>query len=316
MKHFFEFGINLAALFCVIFTTQVQAHGFGASTLIRSNQVSWWSIQQIYDTPSSKKQKILSSDAQTKKCIAATVKAAAESTTNCYVKISFDNNPDITCTPVQEFYMPETKKWVPVYRLHVGDKLLSNCTTLKAITSIEFVKKPHKIFALRIKKNHNYMVGRYNILTHNLTLAIPSLTLSIFTTFGEGAVAGGTVGSWLGPVGIGLGATIVGAIAVGGWLIFGNDHKRSTFDAHFNADAFGDYFNAQAKSDEKGEESDEKPKGNTPPKDGSGKIWDTPPKKGEVKKGWVKLPGAQGWKDEEGRIWTDGNKAKNKKPGA
>ena len=307
----------VAIFCCAIFGSQLHAHGFGQSTLIKTSKVGWWSIGQIYRTPSTEKQKVLSYDIKASTCIAATVKAAAESETNCYFKIGFDNNPDITCTPIQEFYMPETKKLTPAYKLKVGDKLLSNCITPKAITSIEFVERPLKIFALRIKKNHNYMVGRHNILTHNFTIALEEgirWGLTIAGTFGEGAAAGGAAGSWLGPIGIGVCATI-GAVGLTGWYLFGHDHKRTTFDADFNANTFGNYFNAQEKSDEKGKASDEKPK------EDEGKDEDEkdnerpggkpipekepfiPGKNSDGKKHPHPKTGQYGWPDEKGDYW-------------
>jgi hypothetical protein len=196
------------------FGAQLQAHGFGSNTLVKQFGGSWECIGQIYEKPFDKDHWVLGHIFGKTYCSRAFVKTAAERTTNCYFRLGFEKdyfNDDILCTPSQEFYVPSIKKWVPAYKLKVGDVLLSGCKRPKAITHMEFVKKPLTVYALEIDETHNYLVGRHDILTHNAILPV-EISLMISMAFGEGAAAGGAAGAWFGPI------TFTGGVVVGGLI--------------------------------------------------------------------------------------------------
>jgi hypothetical protein len=204
--------LTIALVFGSFF--DVHGHGFGSSTLVRVSG-AWEDIEQLYQNPLKREQWVTSYRLDYNGYAKQRIKAATHGRTNCYFKLSFDenHNDDILCTPSQEFYDPEKKHWIPAYKLKIGIQLLSKGKILKPLTHVEFVNKPLKIYAIAVEKSHNYLVGRHSILTHNT--ALPAVCLGLSMAFGEGAIAGGTAGAYFGPVTFTFGIVLGGLVCVG-----------------------------------------------------------------------------------------------------
>ena len=112
------------------------------------------------------------------------------------------------------------------------------------------------------------------------------LTLGI--SFGEGAVAEGTAGSFLGPLTIGAGFVIGGIVGVAAAYII-KDKSKTKYTIEVDSDNVQAQINSNSK---------EKAPGIPTAKDGF-----MPPKKWDGKK--IKNPngGGYGWPDVRGRVW-------------
>ncbi len=184
-------------------------HGLAPMTLVACGR-SQRPITCLFHSPHPSKVKVSSYSFNRGTIAPAALTAVGQGLSNCYFHLRFDDNPanDILCTPTQEFYVVKANRWFPTFHLRSGDELLSACgsSTLK---SIEFIKSPLRVYALEVKEKHNFFVGPYAIVTHNT--AIPwVLSAGIGISFGTGAIAGGSAGSFFGPI------TFVGGAAIGG----------------------------------------------------------------------------------------------------
>ena len=225
------------------------------------------------------------------------VKASAENETNCHFRIGFDNqrHHDVVCTLTQEFYMPLSGEWVSAYALKVGDTLLSQRDTLTRIIYIEFIKKPIKVYSLEVKKTHNFFVGYYSVLTHNMFLPI-ALGVWLGGSFGSGAAIGGATGGFFGPI------TFAGGIVVGGLIgiaikVFSTDKHLRQYRLSFDIDVI----NECLKNDNKQKDTNNDAQAPGKPTENDGYI---PPKNWDGKK--VKNfngPG-YGWPDKKGKVWV------------
>lgn len=224
LKTLFRLFISYSILFA---TTQISAHGFCRSTKIKLDH----GIHSIIDICEQKlcaaegldydDLLVAGYDLENNNLLNLKIKSAAIGKTNCYLRISFDSNPshDIICSPIQEFYLYNSQEWLPAYKLNIGDNLLSSNKQLKPITSIKLVKKPLGIAMIEVNSPHNFFVGYHSVLTHNI--ALPAMYAGFSIAFGSGAVAGGTAGSFFGPLTLCGGILIGGLIAVGVHCVFG-----------------------------------------------------------------------------------------------
>ncbi|MFA6065728.1 MAG: hypothetical protein WC707_00940 [Candidatus Babeliaceae bacterium] len=228
-------------LFFIFFlTAQLVGHGFGPHTLVKTGDV-WQSIEQLCNNI-SEHQCVTSYTIHAGTYTHKKIKSAGTSTTNCYFRIGFDEqfNDDIICTPSQKFYVPAVQKWVPAYQLTVGDQLLGADKKLCPITHIEFVKKTLTVYSLGVTRPHNFLVGRHAIVTHNMFFPV-AFHLGFSMAFGSGAVAGGTAGSFLGPL------TIIGGAAIGGVIgiamkMIPRKNKLSHYELVFHANTIEKHF--------------------------------------------------------------------------
>lgn len=221
-------SIYLFIVFLELFSDiKVYGHGFGTNTLIKTAK-SYMPLNHIVSIFRKKRTlQLRSYSFFSKKLVTARIKAATYGKTNCYIKIYLNNSQqdEIACTPSQEFFaLPSCKhctlkRWIPAYKLKVGDKLLTANNVLLPITGIEFIEEPLNIILIHVKGTHTYFVGRHSVLAHNMSLPVISLGLSV--PFGTGAVAGGTAGSFFGPV------TITGGIIIGGLIGVGIAYLKS-----------------------------------------------------------------------------------------
>lgn len=203
---------------------QLQGHGFSAYTLVRSDEDDCWRhISTLVELHPEHEQFVTAYDRTSKKKFRAKIKSAAQRKANCYFRLGFEEdyfNNDVLCTPDQEFY--KDGKWIPAFKLSVGDVLLCKDNKLKKITNMEFVKESIDIYQIYIEQYHTYFVGRHCVLTHNTSLPI-LVQATIEIAMAEGAAVGGAAGSFFGPVSYTFGAGIGGVLGLIYATSFGDD---------------------------------------------------------------------------------------------
>lgn len=224
MKHI------LAIAYCFILCGHLYGHGFGPDTLVtllsryktamcgqivKKRTEAAQRIEQIYKSSINRHTKVKSYSEQSHLAAYLRVKAVGTSCVNCYISIEFNNDSSnvIECSPLQAFYLLGRQEWVPAYRLESGDILFSGNPSGARVSSASVVEKPLRVYTLETKKFHTFLVGKDKILAHNMSLA-PSVLLSLGFAFGQGAVAGGSAGSALGPLVMGAGLALGGVIGV------------------------------------------------------------------------------------------------------
>jgi hypothetical protein len=107
---------------------QLCAEGFVADTLVYNFGTRPSTIQQICDHVAHSKRQIVSSwHEQKNRWASQAVRRAGTGTVNCTITLVFDDNPDhdIICSPIQLFYDSRYSAWVEAYKLHAGDRLLT-----------------------------------------------------------------------------------------------------------------------------------------------------------------------------------------------
>lgn len=191
-------------------------HGFAAKTLVQLNDESWQPIESVCRHALHDIISVTSYDMNTLRNVDNYVKHVGQSKSNCYIQLNFDSGCNgapntITCSPMQEFYVPALNKWVPAYTLSSGDALLSKNNNEKFILYIEFVEKPLKTYMLEVQDTHTFFVGKDAILTHNIVLPI---AFSLGFTVPFGSAAAGTAGSFFGPIGVMAGIAVGGIMSI------------------------------------------------------------------------------------------------------
>jgi len=223
---------------CII-TMQIISHGFVADTPIYTASGTPKPIKKIcWHVVNRKKQYVSSFDDKKLQWQPAQVRSVAHAHINCAITLQFDDNPhhDIICSPSQSFYQAHTNEWVPAYKIRAGDLLLTDANRTVHVAAISYQKHPTVVYLLEVKKTHTFCVGHYQLLTHNTPLAIPmacALLLNISGSFGSGAAAGATAGSFFGPITCAGGLVIGGLIGIGAsCLMIGPKIRR--YDMLFN----------------------------------------------------------------------------------
>ena len=317
-------------------TMRLAGHGFGSQTYVKVSDIipkhiqsihqcahqkieGYKTIEQLYDYMRiSKNIRTFCYNPDLHTTTEQKIKVAGISKTDCYVRIGFSSSPAnyITCAPIQEFYHIQQASWVPAYQLHTGDVLLSEGAVGKKITSLTFIKEPLRLYALEIEKEHTFFVGFDSILTHNMYIPV-DLFISIGCSFGEGAVAGGTAGSFFGPVTIGAGM-VVGGILAATVNYFAKDTTKAEYTIDVSAEGFEEYIQAHGnmeivwsadakdtkKDEQKRKDVEREKAGAQAPGMPTEKDGYIPPKNWDGKK--VKNPHGSGfgWPDKDGWIWV------------
>lgn len=286
------FGLYL----CLFLVIDLYGHGFGKYTLVKLAKKGYQSIECICKNAGRKKSRIevLSYDLFFNMYVNRTVKSAGMSVANCYFEMGFDpikSFADIMCTPDQEFYVPSLQSWLPVYQLKEGDDLLTKDNGLKQVTYLRFIKKPLEVFTIEVESEHNFFVGSYSVLTHNIILPI-SVFASLSVPFGS--AAGASLGSFLGPI------TAVGGLICGGICgvmvnILRNDKMPSYRLASYNTDYIENYSNLFSHNENDSAQAPGAPSeedGYEAPKNYDGRR--------------VKNPNGSGtgWVDRRGNVWV------------
>lgn len=199
-------------LFLILFCCKIiYPHGFGEQTLLQDANGTYWQINGIIQYIADRQNlKVTSYDEYNNAFVTKKIQSAGISETDYYCIITFtDGSNPIICTPLQLFYRPKDDVWVATYKLNAGDKLLcSNHTTIE-IDSVEIIREKLKVYTLEIKKTHTFLVGRQQIVAHNMLIPIGAVAgLTIPVDIGCGA----SFGSIFGPVGICAGVVIGGLV--------------------------------------------------------------------------------------------------------
>jgi hypothetical protein len=135
------------------------------------------------------------------------IKKCGKSTTTQFVCFGFGNSTDIICTPIQEFFLSSSQRWILAYQLKKGDLLFCKDGP-RAITSIEFVEKSIDVYLFELQKIHTFFVGYYGALTHNMELP---MEWGLGASMSCGIGTGGSAGSFFGPAFFALGC-LAGAL--------------------------------------------------------------------------------------------------------
>jgi hypothetical protein len=170
----------------------LDGHGFGGNTYVKVLPGHWARIEDLVEC--SDIQSITNYHCNNQQYYTYKILARARSTTNCYFDISFDEgcfSSDITCSPLQQFYLPEKHCWVPAHALKVGDVLLTERAGNLAITHIKILEYPLNLYALKIEYPHTFFVGRHSVLTHNMNLPVGELYWQIPCTISTLSLTGG-----------------------------------------------------------------------------------------------------------------------------
>jgi hypothetical protein len=169
----------------------ISGHGFSGNTYVKVPPGHWESIEQLVEH--SETQSVMSYHYKNQQHHSHKILARARSTTNCYYTINLDNSPfaDITCSPLQQFYLPEKNCWSPAHALEVGDVLLTEREGNLPIVRITFVEQQLDLYALKIECPHTFFVGRHSVLTHNMNLPVASLCWELPLTISTISTVGG-----------------------------------------------------------------------------------------------------------------------------
>lgn len=235
-------------LYFSTFSLPLHGHGFGADTsvilllhykasiygkIIKQRMETAQTLKEIYDNPITRKTQAKSYDERSLAMDYKRVKAAGISTTNCYVRLGLNNDPNniIECSPIQTFYLVDEQEWIPAYQLESGDLLFSENPQGTQVSGMTLIEKPFRVYTLEVKRFHTFLVGKDRILAHNMLLD-PSLFLTLSFAFGEGAVAGGSAGISCGPWTMGAGLALGGVIGI----ITACSSQDNKFDYHVDFD--------------------------------------------------------------------------------
>ena len=206
---------KIIILIFLFFSNSFYGHGFSDNTLVKLSDGSHATIYSICLYALDHKLSIVSCDIGKLCTINQLVETGKRSKCNCSIRLGFTDQynqaNDITCTPLQEFYVPAISKWLPAYMLTPGDALLTENLTTKTIVYKEFVEKPLKIYMLEVQNTHTFFVGKDSILTHNIFLPV---TIGMGFAISFGSFATGTVGSFFGPIGLAMGFAFGGIAGI------------------------------------------------------------------------------------------------------
>ena len=295
MKH-----LDYSSSFLLMFFFNIaQGHGFQAETLVHCKKNSF-AIDRVSQAVSNTKDSVVTFNLSLRIEELEHEIRTAKSSSNCYFKIGFDllSSHDIRCTPSQEFYLTLEKKWVPAFKLKQGDLLFSKTDGLVAINRIDFFEQPLDVYSIEVKRNHNYFVGRYGVLTHNMFVPLV-FNVGTAAVFSSGAAAGGVLSGCFGPIAVIGGAALGGIIGV---VIKKIVHKNKvpTYDVCFDVDKIngqrsGTFDVKSVETDRHGAQAPGKPTENDgfiPKKNWDGKKVRNPNGRG------------YGWPDDKGNIWV------------
>jgi hypothetical protein len=152
---------------------------------------------------------------------------AGTSITPSYLRLTYGDDIDlntdtIICTPIQEFYLYDTHEWIPAYQLVPGSRLIS-LDGSHVVISVEHAVEARMVFLIEVQDTHTFFAGRFGLLTHNIGL--PGV-LNFGLSIPFGAAAGGSFGSFFGPVTMFAGAAIGLAVGLGVKIACGNQMPK------------------------------------------------------------------------------------------
>lgn len=159
----------------------------------------------------------------------------AASVAPSYVRLTYGNEDRkyteaVICTPLQDFYLYDTKEWIPAYKLEPGTRLQS-VVGFQHVVVLEHIIEPRDVYLIEVQDTHTFFVGRHGLLTHNMSLP---WAFSVGMSVPFGAVAGGATGSCFGPVTMLAGAAAGFAIGLGIKIACGDSiptYEMAAYDA-------------------------------------------------------------------------------------
>ncbi|HEV2600690.1 MAG TPA: EndoU domain-containing protein, partial [Candidatus Babeliales bacterium] len=80
-------------------------------------------------------------------------------------------------TTDQKFYSASQRTWVQAYQLTIGEFLLAEDNNRVWLSDIELVQEPMRMYAITVKHNNTFVVGRHKVLAHNMAIACDSMAL-------------------------------------------------------------------------------------------------------------------------------------------
>lgn len=237
--------MNLTVLYQIlalitIIVTDIKGHGFQRDTKLISCCHEYYYLHCIF-TKKHVPECIPTFDYATNKHQHGKIVTMRPGTTNCYVRIGLDDDPahDITCTPAQEFYLPDQRTWSEACSLNIGNHLLGRWYQHLPITSITFHEEPCDIYVVEVDGPHAFFIGTNSVLAKNMI--IPCATIGYAFPFGGGTgsglasiLLGGTVTCTLG--------CLVGGVAIGYIIKCCMREKEKNYDFVFDAPQIGVVF--------------------------------------------------------------------------
>ncbi|MBP9765008.1 hypothetical protein KBD08_01605 [Candidatus Babeliales bacterium] len=281
----------LIFLFCKI----TYPHGFSENTLIQDANGSDWQISSVIPyIENGQNLKITSYDEYSNTFVTKKIQSAGISETDYYCIVTFPNNSNpIICTPLQLFYRPQDSVWVAAYKLNAGDRLLCGNHTTIEVNDVEIVHEKLNVYTLEIKKTHTFLVGRQQIVAHNMLIPIGAVAgLTIPVDIGCGA----SFGSMFGPVGVCAGVVVGGLVGCAVNACFKD--KVAQYNFCFKPQEIMAFTQSNNKEIED-QQNDAQAPGKPTEKDGF-----IPKKNWDGKKVRHPKTGVVGWPDEKGNAWT------------
>ena len=179
----------------IFFVNILHADGFVAGTLVHTEDglipIEYCTVGDL----------ILNKQALTTCPISHIISYAA----NHFVNITIDDEC-VGISASQRLYAINKNGWVYASILEVSDQLLCGNGEIVVIKKIETIQESQKIYALSIKTDHTFCVGRYGIVVHNVepvATTAAAIAMSIVCPPAGAAIAIGEIIA-LGAVGIGM----------------------------------------------------------------------------------------------------------------
>ncbi|HEV2601780.1 MAG TPA: polymorphic toxin-type HINT domain-containing protein [Candidatus Babeliales bacterium] len=204
---------TLVSLVLFSATQKIESHGFAPDTLITMKNGK--ELMPLYRLANlivmSTWKRVTAYDAMKQKWAKRWVEGVGFSQTDSYCRLFFlrDSSP-IVCSSVQPFYRISDKKWVKVYKLRSGDKLLCRDSKTVTVSKVVLVQEPLRVCTLQVESSHTFLVGKQGVVTHNIPLALGAF-IRFSVPFGA---AGAGAGVSFGPVGITVGVLLCGAVGI------------------------------------------------------------------------------------------------------
>ena len=129
------------------------------------------------------------------------------------------------CALDQRFFVFNRKEWIQAENLKESDLLFSKLGKLLKIKSIKIIDEPLKIYEIGVYKNHNFLIGKNEVLVHNFGFLV-----SVCFAFGDGIEFAG----------IACGLIAAGVSAIVNWV---KERNEVDIDISIDKNKYGNYSN-------------------------------------------------------------------------
>ncbi|HEV2601883.1 MAG TPA: toxin C-terminal domain-containing protein [Candidatus Babeliales bacterium] len=229
-RRYFHLLFTLFSLALFSSTRIIRSHGFAPDTVITMKNgkelLPFFRLANLIVMSTWKR--VTAYDALKKKWVKRWIEGVGFSQTDSYCRLSFmqDSSP-IVCTPAQPFYRVSDQKWVEVYKLRSGDKLLCRDNRTVTVSKVVLVQEPLRVCTLQVASAHTFLVGKQGVVAHNTLLPLGAF-IRFSVPFGA---AGAGAGISFGPVGITVGVLLCGAVG-----IIYDLHRRKAYATYHSAE--------------------------------------------------------------------------------